>query len=147
MEIRSGHSQTLLFPQTVEFAPDDYNTLLEILQDLNKLGFQIREFGPRTLLIEAVPIDMRGGSEGDVLREVVDNYRTNREFDYSPGKRLAASYSCKAAIKAGDPLTEEEMRTLVDRLFATKHPYYCPHGRPVIIQLTTDELDKRFERH
>ena len=147
LEIRSGHSQTLLFPQTVEFAPDDYNTLLEILQDLNKLGFQIREFGPRTLLIEAVPIDMRGGSEGDVLREVVDNYRTNREFDYSPGKRLAASYSCKAAIKAGDPLTEEEMRTLVDRLFATKHPYYCPHGRPVIIQLTTDELDKRFERH
>lgn len=147
LEIRNGHSQTLLFPQTVEFPPDDYNTLLDILQDLNKLGFQIREFGPRTLLIEAVPIDMRGGSEGDVLRELVDNYRTNREFDYSPGKRLAASYSCKAAIKAGDPLTEEEMRTLVDRLFATKHPYYCPHGRPVIIQLTTDELDKRFERH
>lgn len=147
LEIRSGHSQILLFPQTVEFAPDDYHTLLDILPDLNKLGFQIREFGPRTLLVEAVPTDMRGGSEGDVLREIVDNYRTNREFEYSPGKRLAASYSCKAAIKAGDPLTEEEMRTLVDRLFATKHPYYCPHGRPIIIQLTIDELDKRFERH
>ncbi len=147
LETRSGHSQTLLFPQTVEFPPDDYNTLLDILADLNKLGFQIREFGPRTLLIEAVPADMRGGREGEVLRELVDNYKTSREFDYSPGKRLAASYSCKAAVKAGDPLTEEEMRTLVDRLFATQHPYYCPHGRPIIIQLTMEELDKRFERH
>ncbi|MCF7801606.1 MAG: DNA mismatch repair endonuclease MutL [Candidatus Marinimicrobia bacterium] len=147
LDTRSGHSQTLLFPQTVEFPPDDYNTLLEILPDLNKLGFQIREFGPRTLLIEAVPVDMRGGAEGDVLREIVDYYRSNREFDYSPGKRLSASYACKAAVKAGDPLTEEEMRTLVDRLFATQHPFYCPHGRPIIIQLTIDELDKRFERH
>ena len=62
-------------------------------------------------------------------------------------KRLAASYSCKAAVKAGDPLTEEEMRALVDQLFATENPFYCPHGRPIIINLTIDELDKRFERH
>ncbi len=55
-------------------------------------------------------------------------------------------FSCKAAIKAGDSLTREEMQELVNRLFATKNPYYCPHGRPIIIQMSLDELDGRFER-
>ena len=55
--------------------------------------------------------------------------------------------ACKAAIKAGDSLTREEMQELVNRLFATEHPYYCPHGRPIIVQMSLDELDGRFERH
>ena len=52
----------------------------------------------------------------------------------------------KRQIKAGDSLTREEMQELVNRLFATKNPYYCPHGRPIIIQMSLDELDGRFER-
>ena len=56
-------------------------------------------------------------------------------------------FACKAAIKAGDPLVREEMQELINRLFSTKHPYYCPHGRPIIIQMSLDELDTRFERH
>lgn len=142
-----GNSQQLLFPETREFSADDYNILVDIIPSLNTLGFRLREFGPRTVLVEAVPNGMRGGSEGAILKEIIDHYRENRVFDYSPAKRLAASYSCKAAVKAGDPLTEEEMRVLVDRLFATENPFYCPHGRPIIINLSIDELDKRFERH
>jgi len=142
-----GNSQQLLFPETREFSADDYNILVDIIPSLNTLGFRLREFGPRTILVEAVPNGMRGGSEGAILKEIIDHYRENRVFDYSPAKRLAASYSCKAAVKAGDPLTEEEMRVLVDRLFATENPFYCPHGRPIIINLSIDELDKRFERH
>ncbi len=60
--------------------------------------------------------------------------------------KLAASYACKAAVKAGDVLTREEMISVVDRLFATENPYYCPHGRPTIVHLSLAELDKRFER-
>ena len=56
-------------------------------------------------------------------------------------------YACKSAIKAGDSLKQSEIRNLIDRLFMTKHPYYCPHGRPIIINLSIDELDERFERH
>ena len=52
-----------------------------------------------------------------------------------------------AAIKAGDSLMREEMQELVNRLFSTEHPYYCPHGRPIIVQMSLDELDGRFERH
>ena len=59
---------------------------------------------------------------------------------------IAATYSCKAAIKAGDKLEEQEMKVLVDQLFSTEHPYYCPHGRPIIVNLGIEELDRRFER-
>jgi len=147
MDENKGTSQQLLFPATQEFSADDYNVLVDIIPSLNTLGFRLREFGPQTVLVEAVPTGMRGGSEGEILKEIIDYYRENRVFDYSPSKRLAASYSCKAAVKAGDPLAEEEMRVLVDRLFATENPFYCPHGRPIIINLSIDELDKRFERH
>lgn len=147
MDENKGTSQQLLFPATQEFSADDYNILVDIIPSLNTLGFRLREFGPQTVLVEAVPTGMRGGSEGAILKEIIDYYRENRVFDYSPSKRLAASYSCKAAVKAGDPLTEEEMRVLVDRLFATENPFYCPHGRPIIVNLSIDELDKRFERH
>ena len=61
--------------------------------------------------------------------------------------QIAAIYACKSAIKAGDPLKEPERRNLLDRLFSTDHPYYCPHGRPIIINLSINELDGRFERH
>ena len=59
---------------------------------------------------------------------------------------MAATYSCKAAVKAGDKLSNEESCELINQLFNTKHPYYCPHGRPIIINLSIDDLDKRFER-
>ena len=59
---------------------------------------------------------------------------------------IAAIYACKSAIKAGDLLKPEERTHLIDRLFSTDHPYYCPHGRPIIINLSIDELDQRFER-
>ena len=59
---------------------------------------------------------------------------------------MDASFACKAAIKAGDVLNVDEMRELVNRLFGTKHPYYCPDGIPIIVQLSMEELDRRFER-
>ena len=61
--------------------------------------------------------------------------------------QIAAIYACKSAIKAGDSLQPEERTHLIDRLFSTSHPYYCPHGRPIIINLSIDELDDRFERN
>jgi DNA mismatch repair protein MutL len=61
-------------------------------------------------------------------------------------QRLATSYACKAAIKAGDRLSPEEMQALVDRLFATKEPFSCPHGRPTLIKIPLEEFDHRFGR-
>ncbi len=139
-------SQTLLFPEVVELSTEDFSTLVDLNPYLEKIGFRMKQFGKDTIMIEGVPSDLEWGGEKEVLTEIIDTYRNQREAQPSFMDAVAASYACKAAIKAGDPLTQEEMRSLVDRLFATKHPYYCPHGRPIMANLSLDELDRRFER-
>ena len=139
-------AQTLLFPEILEFSTDEYSVLLDILPYLEKLGFRMKENGQNKILLEAIPSDMGWGNENSVIRDIIDHYVANREKSSSYLENLAASFACHAAVKAGDSLTLEEMQVLVNRLFATKHPYYCPHGRPIIVQLSLEELDQRFER-
>ena len=78
---------------------------------------------------------------------MLTNVSPNKKIDPSFVDQISAIYACKSAIKAGDKLEPEERIHLVDQLFSTEHPYYCPHGRPIIINLTLEDLDKRFERH
>ncbi len=139
-------AQTLLFPEVMEFSPDDFSTLLDVLPYLEKMGFRMKEFGENTVMIEAIPSEMAWGNEKTIIREMLDNYLETQKKYASFQEALAASFSCNAAVKAGDVLNVDEMRELVNRLFGTKHPYYCPHGRPIIVQLSMDELDRRFER-
>ena len=139
-------AQTMLFPEILEFSTDEYSVLLDILPYLEKLGFRMKENGQNKILLEAIPSDMGWGNENSVIRDIIDHYVANREKSSSYVENLAASFACHAAVKAGDSLTIEEMQVLVNRLFATKHPYYCPHGRPIIVQLSLEELDQRFER-
>ncbi len=140
-------SQTVLFPQTLTLQPDEYTSLLNIIPYLNKIGFKMREFGENTVIIEGIPNDVHWGSEKEVILQILDKFIEYNELDASFIDYLASTFACKAAIKAGDPLTMEERKHLIDKLFSTEHPYYCPHGRPIIINLTLDDLDKRFERH
>ncbi len=139
-------SQQLLFPQTLELSHEDFSIVEPLLPLLEKLGFVMKIFGKRTLIVEAVPADLRLGNEQAIIREMVEYYKEHQESSIDPRDNLAKSFSCKSAIKSGDPLTVEEMNALIDQLFATKFPYTCPHGRPIIIQLSLDELDKRFMR-
>jgi len=142
----SWKPQQLLFPQVIELSAEDFSVLLEILPYLNKIGFRMREFGRNTIVVDAVPAGMRWGRESTIIKEIIDTYVEYRKHESSAVKSVAASYACKAAIKAGDKLTEEEMINLVDRLFTTSNPYFCPHGRPIIVNLSLDEIDKRFKR-
>ena len=146
-ESTSMASQTMLFPEILGFSPDDFDALLDVLPYLEKIGFKIKKEGRSSIKIEAIPSEMALGNEKDVIREILDNFLKERKQYSSFQEGLAAMFACKAAIKAGDSLMKEEMQELVNRLFATKHPYYCPHGRPIIIQMSLDELDWRFERH
>lgn len=140
-------SQHLLFPLTVQFDPGSIEILRELNQLLNQIGFQLKFFSKNTIVIEGVPEDIKSGSEERILREFIDEYVINqREKKLEQRDNIAKSYSCKAAIKAGDKLSEKEMRLLIDQLFATSMPYVCPHGRPVIIKISLDEFDRRFGR-
>lgn len=139
-------SQTLIFPQTVSFQPDDFNKLIDLTIYLEKIGFKIREFGENTIIVEGVPPNVEWGKESNIIQEIIDQFIETKNNDSSFIQYLAASYACKAAIKSGDSLNNEEMVSLINKLFSTENPYYCPHGRPIIIKLTEEELDKRFER-
>ena len=76
----------------------------------------------------------------------IDIYIKHSEVNSSFIDKMCATYACKAAIKAGEKLEGQEIKHLINRLFMTKNPYFCPHGRPIIINFTEDELDERFER-
>ena len=146
-ESTSMASQTLLFPEILEFSHDDFDALLDVLPYLEKIGFKIKKQDDSSVRIDAIPSEMALGNERDVIREILDNFLKERKQYSSFQEGLAAMLACKAAIKAGDSLMREEMQELVNRLFSTEHPYYCPHGRPIIVQMSLDELDGRFERH
>ena len=146
-ESTSMASQTLLFPETLKFSPDDFDALFDVLPYLEKIGFKIKKQDNLSIKIDAIPSEMAIGNEREVIREILDNFLKERKKYSSFQEGIAAMFACKAAIKAGDSLMREEMQELVNRLFSTKHPYYCPHGRPIIVQMSLDELDGRFERH
>ena len=140
-------SQQLLFPRTVKLDPGRYELVKELNPSLNKLGFEIKISGKNKIVIEGVPDDVKKGSEEKVLLEMIEEYATNqREKKLEQKDNLAKSFSCKAAVKAGDKLSEKEMRLLIDQLFATSMPYVCPHGRPIVIKISLTEFDRRFGR-
>ncbi|GJQ61805.1 MAG: DNA mismatch repair protein MutL [Melioribacteraceae bacterium] len=140
-------SQQLLFAQRVKLDPGDYALTKELYPHLIKLGFEINFMSKNNIEISGVPSDVNIGSEIDTLREILSEFKKNQiEKDLEIRDNVAKSYSCKAAIKAGDKISEREMKLLVDQLFATSMPYVCPHGRPIVIKIPLLELDRRFGR-
>ncbi|GJQ22036.1 MAG: DNA mismatch repair protein MutL [Bacteroidia bacterium] len=140
-------SQQLLFPQTVELTPGDSALVRDLLPHLETLGFVLKPFGRNTVVIEGIPADVRVGSERKILQDLLDEYRNNEHHATVDARdNLAKSFACKAAIKAGDRLSVQEMIGLIDQLFLTTMPYVCPHGRPVVVKISLEELDKRFGR-
>ncbi len=140
-------TQQLLFPIKIQFDVASYDILKELDLMVTKIGFKLKYLPKSYILIEGVPDDIKNGSEEKILREFVSEYLNNQIGKQLEEKdNIAKSYSCKAAIKAGDKLSEKEMRLLIDQLFATSMPYVCPHGRPIVIKISLEEFDRRFGR-
>lgn len=142
----SAASQQLLFPVTLEMSPDDFSILLEIVSSLEKLGFSMREFGKNSILVEAVPADLQWLDEGRVVLQILDEYKASRRLHNPVSEKIALAYAERAAIHRGESMTPAEMQRLTDELFQTENPYLSPKGKPVIIRLTLNELDRRFEK-
>ncbi len=140
-------AQQLLFPIVNEFTPAEVELVKELQPLLEQLGFALKIFGSTTVILDGIPSDVSPGSEKTILPNILDLYREDpQDVRVEPMERLAKSYSCKAAIKAGDLLGQPEMQALLDQLYATATPYVCPHGRPVSIKISLSELDRRFGR-
>lgn len=139
-------SQQLLFPQVIDLTPETQSYFNEILPFLEKIGYIIKAFSGRTITIEGVPSGLKSGNNERMLLEIIDEYKKNRGDNLDIRENVAKSFSCKMAIKSGEKLTQQEMQSLIRQLFETQTPYFCPHGRPIIINISLEELDRRFGR-
>lgn len=140
-------SQQLLFPETIEFSPPDFNLIIELKELLKKIGFDFKISGKNSIILNGVPQEVKLGKEKTTILEILEAFREYSNILVREDKdNLAKSYACKTAIKAGDVLSESEMLSLIDNLFACNVTNVCPHGRPIILKLTLDELDRRFGR-
>ena len=140
------YGQELLFPVQVQMTSGDAALTKELQEDLQKMGFDLEQM-EQGVEIRGVPADVRTGREEDALRELLEQYREYNDLRHTSVRdNLAASFGCRSAIRAGDALTFQEMRQLVDDLYAAQMPYTCPHGRPTIIEVPLAEFDKRFGR-
>ncbi|MCH7677907.1 hypothetical protein IID10_00910, partial [candidate division KSB1 bacterium] len=146
-EKRNPSSQQLLFPQVVQFSAEDYSILLEMIPFLEKIGFVVKSFGQNTVVLEGVPSGIKISDDEKVLLDILDEYKRGKKDNAEIRENVAKSYACHTAIRAGEHLPLEAMNALIDKLFTTKEPYFCPHGRPVIIHISLAELDRRFKRH
>ncbi|MFC7525409.1 DNA mismatch repair endonuclease MutL [Parapedobacter sp. GCM10030251] len=149
LENRQGASQQSLFPQTVTLNAADFQLISDLLPDIRALGFQIREFGRDTFVVEGIPADLTSGmSERQVLEQLLEDYKNNQAALKLPKReKLARSLARHAAIKPGTALSTDDMAELIDRLFACEMPNVSLSGKPVILTFTLQELSERFERY
>ncbi len=141
-------AQRLLFPMTLHLGPAEAEAFEQNRAAFEGLGFEIDGFGGHTLIVRAVPMPHPRFDPERCLRETLASITGDRgASEHSRHERLAATVACKAAIKSGDALSPAEQRALYVALRDTTLPAHDVHGRATIVQLTWDEIDRRFGRH
>ncbi len=147
MEGGMASSQQLLFPFTVALPAADRELLDEILPELRALGFEMDVPKTGAVVVRGVPTDVTLGHERDVLDDLIAHFRRNRQrLHLDARENLARSMAARSAIRPGHTLGPDEARSLVDQLFACADPFSDPAGRPTMTRLSSDELDRRFQR-
>jgi DNA mismatch repair protein MutL len=140
-------SQQLLLPETFDASPEQIGAVEESAELLRRLGLDIAPFGPRTVALRAVPSLLGDRNARDYVSDVLDKLSDSRQ----PGHEalldhLVATMACKAAIKAGDPLSPELIQALLARRHLVDRSSNCPHGRPTTLRLTMRDLERQFKR-
>ncbi len=140
-------AQKLLFPLTLTLRPDELEAVEAHADLFPRLGYEIEAFGGATVIVHATPAPHPRFDAERCLREVVADLAGGRFGGlHNRLERFASTFACRAAIKAGQPLTLPEMTELVQRLLAAELPAHDVHGRPTIVQLPLGELHRRFGR-
>ena len=145
---RQPESQQMLIPETFDLTPAQAAAFDHVAAELESYGFELMRLSGRTVAIKSTPADLPAGEARNVLSEVLDTVDSEKKGAARATLRdeIAASLACHAAIKVNMPLAPEKMRWLIDRLLTTSSPTTCPHGRPVILRLATQDILKGFHR-
>jgi DNA mismatch repair protein MutL len=147
LERGDAASQKLLFPLTIRFTPAELDALEQCREQLERMGYELEPFGGQSVIVHAAPAPHPRFDAERCLKEIVADVAGGR-FGALANRmeRFAATFACRAAIKAGHPLTRSEMEELIAKLFASALPAHDVHGRPTIVQLPRAELERRFGR-
>lgn len=146
VETNSVVGQHLLLPVQVELSPEQFAVFEEASELLNGSGFGIASFGGRMVNVEAVPAILSRRSPEKMVLKVIDDLASLRKAGHDIRKAMAQSIACRAAVMAGDRLSDREAEGLLEQLLQCENRYTCPHGRPTFIRISRDDLDRQFGR-
>jgi DNA mismatch repair protein MutL len=142
--------QHLLSPVLLDLSPAERIRLSELAPGLEEHGFALTSLSGKTLALTSTPAVLSAGDAEVLLRSLAadsgDSQTGAADLTRQILENLAASMACKAAVKMHHPLSAPEMETLVAELFTAEQPYACPHGRPIVLQMTDSDLERRFGR-
>ena len=142
-------SQQLLFPRTLSFTPVDFSFMREVEGEVKAMGFDLREFGPNSYILQGLPAELKGSKAEKFFEEIIAEVREAGGLDLKDKvhDRLAKSIAIKSAMNAGQTLESVEMRTLVDQLFACDQPGHSPNGKPTYYKIGIKDLEQFFLRN
>ena len=146
MEEKKAATQKLLFPINISLSASDYELSLELIPSMKEIGFDIDDFGNRTLVVNGIP---EGADEND-SKELIESFL--EEFKQSAGilknekEKFAWSFSVSSAIKAGRGLNNMEMKTLIDELMASDNPYVNAKGKKIISKFDSSQINQLFNK-
>lgn len=142
-----GISQSLLEPVAVTLEKEEYSAVLDRAKELSKAGFEVEDFGTGTVLVRGVPMLLDGGDAAAAVMEIAGHLAgLKRDFTTEHLDWVYHNVACRAAMKAGDSISREEMISLAEELEQNPQVRYCPHGRPVYILLKRREIERQFGR-
>jgi DNA mismatch repair protein MutL len=141
-------SQRLLMPETLEVSPQQAQAAEQHRELLGRLGIDLSVFGPKALAVQAFPALLPDVDIHAFVADLLDKLAESEELQSEEAHLHKAldMMACKAAVKAGDPLSTEEMQTLLAQRHLVQKSSNCPHGRPTTLQLSTRDLEKQFKR-
>jgi DNA mismatch repair protein MutL len=140
--------QTLLFPETVELSPGQIRIVEHNQAEFERMGFSLTEFGDATYVISAIPALAGGHPAAEIFFDVLRSFGGTEDSRNHGGKleNILASMACKAAVRSGDKLSDEEIDALLEKMAGAEMFSHCPHGRPVFKSFSDAEIQKWFHR-
>jgi DNA mismatch repair protein MutL len=146
LEQGKGSTQQLLFPETIDFTSSDAELLSELKSEIKNLGFDFDKMGKSSFVVSGVPSELKEQNIKKVLEGLLEQFKLNEsELKLKKHENLAISMARSASVKSGKKLGGEEMKVIVDHLFACEMPYSLPNGKPTIVTLNLDELNQQFD--
>ena len=139
-------TQKILFPVAIETDPHKYSVIQQVLPQIHKLGFEIDDFGANSFIIQGIPSDVSQHiNTEEMIKQMIDTYYDNLELQLGVEENISRSFARQACVKRGMALTSEEMKNIIDKLFACEVPFVSPSGKKCFVDMDIQDINQRFK--